>query len=74
MMRAKLSPNLISFVLVRRGEWLLKVSVYKNKYIMVLAQHVFDMEHTIIRFFLDQNQAADFIEQLVEGENDNQSF
>jgi hypothetical protein len=41
---------------------------------MVLAQHVFDMEHTIIRFFLDQNQAADFIEQLVEGANDNQSF
>jgi hypothetical protein len=66
MMRAKLSPDLISFVLVRRGEWLLKVSVYKNKYIMVVAQHVFDMEHTIIQFFLDQNRAADFIEQLVE--------
>ena len=59
MLFRSLSTNLISFVLVRRGEWFLKVSVYKNKYIMVVAQHVFDMEHTIIRFFLDQNQAAD---------------
>jgi hypothetical protein len=65
-MKAKLSPNLISFVLVRRGEWHLKVSVYKNKYIMVVAQHIFDNDKTIIRFFLDQNIAADFIENLVE--------
>lgn len=65
-MKAKISPNLISFVLVRRGEWFLKVSVYKNKYIMVVAQHTFDSDKTIIRFFLDQNLAADFIENLVE--------
>ena len=64
-MKARLSPNLISFVTVRRGDWILKVSVYKNKNIMVVSQHCFDMEKTIIRFFLDQNSAADFIEQLV---------
>jgi hypothetical protein len=64
-MKAKLSPNLISFVTVRRGEWILKVSVFKNKQIMVVAQHCFDMEQTVIRFFTNQHQAADFIEQLV---------
>jgi hypothetical protein len=64
-MKARLSPNLISFVTVRRGDWILKVSVYKNKNIMVVGQHCFEMEKTLIRFFLDQNAAADFIEQLV---------
>ena len=64
-MKARLSPNLNSFVTVRRGDWILKVSVYKNKQIMVVAQHCFDMETTHIKFFQDQNAAADFIEQLV---------
>ncbi len=64
-MKAKLSPNLISFVAVRRGEWILKVSVYKNKQIMVIAQHCYELEKLIIRYFDDQNSAADFIELLV---------
>jgi len=65
MMKAKLSLNLISFVTVRRGEWIIKVSVYKNKQIMVIAQKCYAMEEVIIRYFLNQNSAADFIEQLV---------
>jgi hypothetical protein len=65
MMKAKISPNLISFVTVRRGEWILKVSVYKNKQIMVIAQHCYELEKLIIRYFTDQNSAADFIELLV---------
>jgi len=65
MMKAKLSPNLISFVTVRRGEWILKVSVYKNKQIMVIAQNCYELENLIIRYFNDQNSAADFIELLV---------
>jgi len=65
MMRAKLSPNMISFVTVRRGEWILKISVFKNKQIMVVAQHCYELERLIIKFFTDQNYAADFIEQLV---------
>ena len=65
MMRAKLSPNMISFVTVRRGEWILKISVFKNRQIMVVAQHCYELERLIIKFFTDQNYAADFIEQLV---------
>ena len=64
MMKAKLSPNLISFVLVRRGDWLLKVSVYKNKNIMVIAHHYLDWDKTMVKFFEDQNNAADYIEGL----------
>jgi hypothetical protein len=64
-MKAKLSPNMISFVAVRRGEWVLKISVFKNRQILVVAQHCYDFERTIVKYFSDQNHAADFIEQLV---------
>jgi len=63
-MKAKLSPNMISFVAVRRGEWVLKISVFKNRQILVVAQHCYDFR-TVVKYFIDQNHAADFIEQLV---------
>ena len=65
MMKAKLSPNLISFFLVRRGSWLLKVSVFKHKQIMVIAQHVYEQDRTIVQVFPNETLAADFIEFLV---------
>jgi hypothetical protein len=64
-MKARLSPNLISFVTVLRGNWIFKVSVFKSKQIMVVSRHCFDMDRTKVNFFMDQNLAADFIEQLV---------
>lgn len=65
MMRAKISQNMISFITVRRGEWILKVSVFKKKQIMVLAQNLYEGDKFYIRYFIDQNMAAEFIEQLV---------
>jgi hypothetical protein len=65
-MKAKLSPNLISFFLVRRGNWTLKVSVYKNKQILVLMQHVYDMDKIIMEYFQSQDEAANFIEHMIE--------
>ena len=65
MMKAKISPNMISFVTVRRGNWVLKISVYKNKQVMVVAMHCYDVEELYIRYFTNQESAADFIEQLV---------
>jgi hypothetical protein len=32
---------------------------------MVVAQHCYELERLLVRFFIDQNHAADFIEQLV---------
>jgi hypothetical protein len=66
MMKAKLSPNLISFFLVRRGNWTLKVSVYKNKQILVFMQHVYDMDKIIMEYFQSQEEAANFIEHMIE--------
>lgn len=63
-MKAKISPNLISFVLVRRGDWVVKVSVFKTKHILIVAQHCYEMERFEVRHFNDQNEAADFLELL----------
>ena len=64
-MKAKLTPNLISFFLVRRGSWLLKVSVFKHKQIMVIAQNVYEQDRTIVQVFPNETLAANFIEFLV---------
>lgn len=68
MMKAKISPNLISFVTIRRGEWILKISVFKAKNVLVVAQHYFDIDKFELRHFSDQNEAAEFIEFLAKGE------
>ena len=65
-MKAKVSPNLISFVTIRRGNWIMKISVYKTKEVLVLAQHYFENEKFKVNHFHDQNEAADYIDKLAE--------
>ena len=57
----------------------MKVSVYKNKQIMIIGQHCFDLDKTVVRTFLDQNDAADYIEYLAlndtkDEQNDSESI
>lgn len=68
MMRAKVTKDMVSFVLVRRGEWLFKISVWKTKTVLVVAQHEFDLHKIYVEYFHDQNDAADFIERLANEE------
>jgi hypothetical protein len=63
-MKQKVSPNLISFVTIRRGDWVMKISIFKSKFVMVIAQNYYDKDSIIIRNFIDQNDAANFIEFL----------
>lgn len=56
---------MISFVTVKRGDWVIKVSVYKSKQIMVVAQNCFEMENIFVKYFTNQHDAAEFIEKLV---------
>lgn len=64
-MKAKVTTNMISFVTVRRGEWILKISVYKTKQVLIVAQHYYNQEIVLLRCFVSQDDAANFIEQLV---------
>ncbi len=63
-MKAKVTKDMISFVPVRRGEWIFKISVWKTKQVMVIAQHCFDINRIFVECFMTQDAAADFIERL----------
>jgi hypothetical protein len=65
MMKAKITQNMISFVTVRRGDWIMKVSIYKTKQIMIVAQNCYDTDNIFIKYFTNQNDAAEFIEKLI---------
>jgi hypothetical protein len=65
MNKHKISPNLLSYHAVRRGEWILKVSVFKNKYVMVTAYNPYDMDLRL-NHFTNLEKAANFIEKLIE--------
>lgn len=64
-MNAKISQNLISFVTVRRGDWITKVSVFKNKSVLVVAQNYYATEQVIVKYFTDKDKAANFIDNLI---------
>jgi hypothetical protein len=44
----------------------MKISVYKKKDVLVVAQHIFDTEKMVIKQFTHQDEAADFINMIVE--------
>lgn len=63
-MKAKISPNLISFVPVRRGDWVIKVSVFKNKTVLVVARHFFDIDKVMVRMFAHHEEATVYLDYL----------
>jgi hypothetical protein len=65
-MRAKISPNLISFVTVRRGDWIMKISVYKQTEVLVVAHHCYELERVIVKHFNNQDNAANFLDMLAK--------
>lgn len=68
MMRAKITKDMISFIPVRRGDWIFKISVWKNKQVMVIAQNSIDLYKIYVESFTNQDDAADFIERLASEE------
>lgn len=61
----------MTFVTVRRGNWIIKVSVFKSKYVLVVAQHYIDLDNVMIRHFDDQEKAADFLELIAQEDDKN---
>lgn len=65
MQKSKIYGKLISFVTVRRANWLFKASVYYDKYVMIVAINVQTAEfHT--KYFSDQNEAVNWLEYIVD--------
>lgn len=44
----------------------MKISVFKKKDVLLVAQHIFDTEKFIIKHFTNHDIAADFINMLVD--------
>ena len=63
-MKAKVTKDMISFVPVRRGEWTFKISVWRTKQVLVIAQHNYELNQIYVEMFQSQEMAADFIERL----------
>jgi len=65
MENSNLIPNLVSFPSVRRGDWVIRVSVFKDQFVLVLYKHYYDDDKFGLRQFVGQGEAADFIEALI---------
>lgn len=65
-MKAKVSTNIVSYVTVRRGDWILKVSVFKNNQVIIVSQNYYATEQIMVKCFADKDKAADYIENLVK--------
>ena len=62
MMKDKLTKDLVSYPFLRRGNYQLKVSVLKNMSIVVVGNHLMDIDKFFVKHFGNLEQAADFIE------------
>lgn len=54
-----------TFPIVKRGSWILKISVTDHRSIMALCVSETDPENTFLRFFFDKEEMDSFIDFLV---------
>lgn len=46
----------------------MKISAFKSKWVMIVAQHYYDREKFFIQQFSNHDEAANFIDELVKKE------
>jgi hypothetical protein len=66
----RLSKNktLLSYLPIRRGNWILQVSVFKNKNVLIIYNHYYDNEKFGLYHFDNYDDATKFIEHLISQE------
>jgi len=65
--KASVFPNMVTYVPIRRKDWVLKISIWKNNSIIVVGYHLYTFA-TIVRQFDDADLAASFLDFLIEQE------
>jgi hypothetical protein len=65
--KASVFPNMVTYVPIRRKDWVLKISIWKNNSIVVVGYHLYTFA-TIIRQFNNADLAASFLDFLIEQE------
>lgn len=62
----KFYEDLVSYPFLRRGNYQLKISVYKKNHVLVVARHILHEEKFIIKHFSNLEEAAIYIEYIIE--------
>jgi hypothetical protein len=65
--KASVFPNMVTYVPIRRRDWVLKISIYKDKSILVVGYNVFSFA-SVVKQFDNADIAASFLDFLVEQE------
>lgn len=66
MHKAKKFHNLDSFVTIRRADWVMKISIFKSKYVMIIGQHFLHENQFFIRWFDNREHASNFLDMLAQ--------
>ena len=64
-MKDKLIKDLITYPFIRRGNYQMKISVFKNMSVVIVANHVMDLDKFFVKHFGNLEEAADFIEYTI---------
>jgi hypothetical protein len=64
-MKTNTAKNLVSFPTIRRGNWQLKASLYKNSHFLVVANNMMT-DAFVIRTFDSDEDASKFINFLID--------
>jgi len=71
MMKHELTKDLVSYPFMRRGNYQLKVSVLKHMSVLVVGNHLRDVDKFFVKHFGNLEDAADFIEfTILKDEHD----
>ena len=62
----KRHDDLTSYPFLRRGNYQLKISVYKNHYVLVIGHHMLHEEKFFVKHFSSPDEAAIYIEYIIE--------
>lgn len=64
-MKTKIAKNLVSFPTIRRGNWQLKASIYKDSQVLLVANNMVT-DGFIIKVFDNDDEASKFINFIVD--------
>ena len=64
-MKYELTKDLVSYPFIRRGNYQMKISIFKNMSVVIVAHHVLDLDKFFVKHFGNLEEAADFIEYTI---------
>lgn len=57
--------NILSYIPVRRNNWILQVSLFKRTQVLVVYKHVYDIDRCGIKHYDNLDKAVEFIENII---------